>query len=148
MNIDDSGVFEILLPPGFPSLLPEVSTEEDEDMGLDLKLLPVCGKDLDHSHVVLDMERSKSLFGALMQVSTRDILPTFDTYLCRDDEYEESHYGNTQEDAYGERLQMVAVRELLCFSDHPGVFEESQNRAVWAYLHELPEESMVALYWD
>jgi len=147
-TVDDSGSIMLPWPENAPPTLPEVRTEEVEGMGLDLKLLPVCGKDLDYSHVVLDMVRCKELFEALMQLPSRDILPTFDTFLCRDGEYEEEHYGNTQEDAYGERLQMVAVRELLRFVDHPGVYEEPQNRAVWAYLRELPEESMIALYWD
>jgi len=86
-----------------------------ESMGLDLTLLVVdkLPRSSGYAHTMLPMVGSRRLFEQLMQIPSEYVPRRFNTYLCRDDRY-----------------------------------EEPQNRAVWAYLRELPEESMVALYWD
>lgn len=121
-------------------------------MGLDLKLLPVEGdwEKEGYSQTVLTLEQCPDLFCSLSDFSRQFEHPVpamFNTYLSGLNVRDE-HYGNTQKTGTGDPLRMGPVRELLRFSDHPGVYEEPQNRAVWAYLRELPEESMVALYWD
>lgn len=119
-------------------------------MGLDLQLLPVSNRLSSQdwfSHTVLDCERRRGLFEAIQELRGERVPETFHTYVSRDAEYEESHYGNTQTTSYDEPLKHVSVRELLFFASHEGVKDNPLNSAIWAYLSELPPEMRVALYW-
>jgi hypothetical protein len=118
-------------------------------MGLDLRLLPFegeLGQDSAFSHSVLSCSRNYDVFDAVQDIekSKGRLVPRyFSTFLCRDDKYEESHYGNTQDTPYGERLKEVEVEDLLPVAR----YATGQNKAVWAYLAELPARTRIALYW-
>ena len=118
-------------------------------MGLDLNLLPFDGDmgSMNFSHTVLDCERRSQLFEELEGLPAVRVPEDFNTYLCKDDEYEESHYGNTQDTPYGEPLTYVLAEQLVPFASHEGVENHFKNRAIWAYLKELPPRTKVALYW-
>lgn len=121
-------------------------------MSLDLALLPFEGsEEVPFSHSVLRTTMSYALGDELMEMEKRrgrDVPVRFSSYLCRDEKYEESHYGNTQFTPYGERLKEVEVEDLLAFRDHELVQINPRNRAVWAYLAELPPRTRIALYWS
>lgn len=70
----------------------------------------------------------------------------FTSYLSVDENYEEPHYGSTLKDRYGDPIYYVDVLELLQFSDHKYVKDNYKNKAVWAYLEELPEGTKIALF--
>ena len=89
----------------------------------------------------------RDLLEALQDLDADPVPSSFHSYLSRDDACEESHYGETQETSYGDRLTCVSVSRLLRFRDHEGVRDSPRNRAVWAYLAELLPETRVALYW-
>lgn len=120
-------------------------------MGLDLSLLPFEAdhERLSFSHSVLSVDRTEIV--RVVWESLRDAGETtpdhFSSYLCREGEIEETHYGVTTTDPYGNRVRCVSVEELLAFREHPGVYQDPRNRAVWAYLAELPEKTRVALFW-
>lgn len=121
-------------------------------MGVDLTLLPFdCDyDDLSYSHVVLNLERRGDLWTPIQRLedaNQRRVPERFMSYLSRDEEYEEPHYGRTTETPYGDPLLYVTSAELLTLSEHEGVTDNAKNRATWAYLRELPKETKVALYW-
>jgi len=118
-------------------------------MGVDLDLLPVEGGDSHwgFSNTVLRCTRSE-LFREIHTVQERKgitVPESFSSYASRDDKYEEPHYGETQEDCYGDQIESLDVRELLKFKEQAQACP--QNRAVWAYLAELPPRTKVALFW-
>lgn len=115
-------------------------------MGLDLYLLPFDEGSV-FSHTLLSCERRRDLFEVIMgRLSETPVPDTFYTYLSREDD-QDSHYGITTETPYGEPLGWVLASRLLEFAAHEGVRDNFTNRAIWAYLAELPSKTRVALYW-
>lgn len=117
-------------------------------MSLDLSLLPFehDGGDFGFSHSVLRLDGDRDLFDDILKIPQHPVPRKFNTYLCRDDEYEDTHYGNTQETPYGEPLGWIYAKELLAL--RPGSFSGRLTRAAWAYLRELDPLTKVALYWS
>ena len=126
-------------------------------MGLDLKLLPFDSSVMPlgdgawaFSHTVLNCERRRELFQDVLDGTeglTTPVPENFATYISREND-EETHYGNTQTDPYGEPIQSVPAKALLAFAKHNGVRDNAKNCAVWAYLAELDPETPVALFWS
>ena len=121
-------------------------------MGLDLTLIPVDSENgtWGFGHSLIDCERRNELFEPLLELEKkkgRDVPEKFNTFRSRDDKYEESHYGPTVDTPYGDPLKCVYVKDLLPFAEHEGVRDNWKNRAVWAYLREMPPDEKIALYW-
>lgn len=118
-------------------------------MGVDLALLPFDFESdrFSFSHTVLNTERRKDLWEEIARLESKAVPDGFNSYVSRNDDYEESHYGETLETPYGDRLTYVLASDLLAFWDHPGVKDEEKNRAVWAYLNCLNPQTKVALFW-
>ncbi len=115
-------------------------------MGLDLCLLPFDGDSGNwaYSHTMLQCNRDSELFEKIQKLKSIRVPPDFGTFHCRDDEYEQPHYGNTQETPYGEPVEYVLAHDLVKITpDDTGYV----NKAVWAYLKELPPRTKVALFW-
>jgi hypothetical protein len=122
-------------------------------MGIDLCLIPFelqddrafpCG--------MLDLNRHSDLWPIIRALPTRPVPEEFKTYLSTEPiegfpDYEFRHEGNTQIDAYDDPLLCVSVVDLLSVADSPWVKGDWYNRAAWAYLRELPDRILVALYW-
>ncbi|MBW3637022.1 MAG: hypothetical protein KY445_11275 [Armatimonadetes bacterium] len=118
-------------------------------MGLDLTLLPFDGAT--YSQTVLPVVLSEELAEMLMEVERkkgRHVPETFNSYLSREGFDGCTHYGRTTETPYGELLKSVQVKDLLKCWDHPNVLEGSINRAAWAYLSRLENDTPVALFWS
>lgn len=118
-------------------------------MGLDLLLLPFDAdfSDLSFSHTILNCERRRDLFDAIQQTLRETPVPEhFRSYVSQADG-RDSHYGITTETPYGESLGWVYAGDLRTFSEHPDVLDNERNRAIWAYLAQLPFRTKVALYW-
>lgn len=117
-------------------------------MGVDLRLLPFDA-DLNnnyYSHTVLDCQRRWELWNEinkLEQYPVPDNFTSFSAYL----DCGHTGYGITIETPYGMRLKYVLVQHLCKLKDYPGVIDNFKNRAIWAYLKELPLQTKVALYW-
>lgn len=113
-------------------------------MGLDLALLPfsydLC------SFTVLQCERRRELWRVVTGLPAWPVDPGFSSY-CGQIPGGGYAYGETQETPYGRRLTYTTVKHLLTLRDHEGVMDNPNNRAVWAYLNELPPSTKVALYW-
>jgi len=120
-------------------------------MGLDLTLLPYWSETAHFSHCVLELGRRSGLFERIQEIEAKfgkEVSEGFDSYLSRDDTYEESHYGITIKDPYGGKVRYLNVRHLLRFKYNEGVKNHYKNKAVWAYLKELPRNLKVALFWS
>lgn len=120
-------------------------------MGIDLKLLPFDedNNDLAYSHTILNCFRQTELFDSIQDLESRlgrPVSKNFDSYLRLTEEGYQ--YGKTTRTPYDELLKFVLASDLLEFAAHSGVQENWKNRAVWAYLSELPATTKVALYWD
>lgn len=114
-------------------------------MGLDLTLLPFDGDRF--SQTALLCNRRRELFEEIIKLPAVKVPKGFNSYLSREGEYEESHYGVTTETPYGEALTFVEVESLTGYRDHPAVIDNALNRAVWAYLGCLEPRTKVALFW-
>jgi len=122
-------------------------------MGLDLTLLPIFTRMKSEkwfSHSVLELNREPELFEKILEVERKVgilVPPDFDSYLSRGEGNEESHYGETCWTPYGDPVKYVRVKDLLKFRYCNEVYDYFLNRAVWAYLKELPEDIKIALFW-
>jgi len=123
-------------------------------MGIDLCLIPF--QLIDDSAIpfsMLDLNRHSDLWPIIRALPTRPVPTEFRTFLSTEpiegcSDYEFRHEGNTQTDAYDNPLLCIALNELLSIADHPWIVNDWQNRATWAYLRELPDSILVALYWS
>lgn len=114
-------------------------------MGRDLTLLPI-----DHdghpvlllSHVVLSVCRRDELFQAIRQIESAPLESGLHTYVAVFPNGELG-YGLKSEDDYGTPLRWVNSGDLAKLDSHPGVIDNWRNRAIWAYLRELPQVRVV-----
>lgn len=115
-------------------------------MSLDLQLLPF---DADHvdgfsfSHTILDCERDRALFEALLPLQGTPVPAQFHSFVSREVGIN-CQYGTTTQTPYGEPLEYVTVAALLPFRARATL---GKNTAVWAYLACLPPATKVALFW-
>ncbi len=121
-------------------------------IGLDLQLLPIFSRMEDsiwYSHSVLELQRKIELFEKILEVEKKVgsfIPPNFDSYVSRE-KGKDSHYGETTYTPYGDPVKYITVKDLLQFEYHEEVVDHFVNRAIWAYLRELPEKTKIALFW-
>lgn len=119
-------------------------------MSLELYMLPLNeGKSF--SHEILSFETNRELFDLIISIQNqlgRNVPENFTTFLCKDDEFSDSHYGNTQKTGCNTPLLMVKIKYLLC-DEFERLCMESEviNRAIYAYLSKLKPDNYVALYW-
>ena len=120
-------------------------------MGLDLKLLPIEHIQIEQimlsivTHTVLNTERSSELYRAIEELKT--IVPLDCEISCYVATLSngESGYGDCKEDPYGDKLTYVPAKDLLEINSE---LIQGINKAVWAYLSALPENTNIVLYWS
>lgn len=125
-------------------------------MGVDLTLLPFCNEQMSNddyiiyfSHTALDMQRRHELWEPIKEIEEKFgvVVPSgFLSLLSREGETG-PHYGKTMRTPYGNPLQYVLAKHLKIFEKQRGVQDNWQNRAIWAYLLQLPNNLRIALYW-
>lgn len=113
-------------------------------MGVDLTLIPVdCEMDnLNFGHSKLSLERRRELWDAIIEAKIAK--PFGKPFSC----YAGESYSEETEDCYGQSLTYALVNDLLKLFDHEGVVDNYTNRAIWAYLRELPANNKIILYWS
>lgn len=117
-------------------------------MGVDLTLLPFREGSF-YSHSLLELSGDNKLWVLIDPIEAKfgEKLPAeFHSYLG-EDEHGESCYGITTKHPYGGYVKCMKVKHLLLIKDHEIIQNNRLNRAVWAYLAELPDGWNVALYW-
>ena len=121
-------------------------------MGVDLRLLPY---DADwgtgaFSHTILSCERRRELWEDIAKLPALPVdAKNFTCFASRkiDDPDAEDGYGRVYRDPYGEPMQYVTAQSLCRLSRKRAVRDNHTNRAIWAYLAQLPRQTKVALYW-
>ena len=121
-------------------------------MSLDLTLLPFdSDKGIHFSHTVLSLLTNvHDLFDDIKKIDAetgKKVPEDFSSYVSRDDDYEDTHYGKTLITPYGNPVHYILVKDLLELSLHPKVIAYKKHNAIWAYLSQLEPETKVALFW-
>lgn len=109
---------------------------KESKMGVDLILLPYDASFC--SHTVLQVNRDYCLHDAIRALPAMEVDDNFTSYVSRDDKYEDTHYGKTTENSYGDRVVFVLAKDLKTVGI-PG--------PTGAYVKELDDRCKVALYW-
>ncbi len=114
-------------------------------MSLHLTLLPIVGiNELITSRTnFLTCERDNYLFEQIDQIISSPVPPDFKSFYSTEDCYYE--YGSLTKDGFDEELNYIFVKELLKLKP---LSESQTNKAIWAYLKQLPPEGKIALYWS
>lgn len=120
-------------------------------MAVDLFLLPMTA-DFGNSafaHTTLEVERKRELWPLICSLPSQPVPPQFETLVSIEgpEELDNWMQGNTQTDAYEKPLVCVFAADLKPLACHPLIRDSYVNRAVWAYLAELPDSLRVAVYW-
>ena len=105
-------------------------------MGLDLKLLPMRNSNM-FSHEVLIVD-DHDKFAAIMEISSMEIEDGFTSFLSSDAAFEETHYGDTTETPYGERLMWVQAKQLKAMG---------LSGPTGAFVAAMKDHDRVALFW-
>jgi len=124
-------------------------------MSIELKLLPVCicRGGFSFSQEIIILERDSELYDIIQELQDEfgnDVTDEFNTYLCKDDDFKESHYGNTQIDSFGDPIKTLKIGQLLSSMELIDQLKIShkKNIAVLKYLENLDPNTRIALYWD
>lgn len=127
----------------------------------DVTLLPVRGngngRDVAYADDALCCECTPALAQAIRALEARPGPSVFRTWLSRHFPQEGcdcgcarglQHWGNLQRDEHDDPIVMVRADRLMALAHYPDVVNSRRNRAVWAYLAQIPPDQLIALYWD
>lgn len=118
-------------------------------MGLDLRILPVYNIGADFSTDVISFDRDYPLFDKIARMSKKygiEAQKWIHCYLSTDGECDEPHYGKTAEDPYGDKLRYLTAK-LLKVAIYDYRADTPKNKAVLAFIRELPDDLEIYLYW-
>lgn len=119
-------------------------------MGVDLRLLPFdADGGICYSHTMLACKRRRDLWDPIAKIEKakgRHVPPGFTAY-CSRLKNGELGYGKVIKDPYDSFVNFLLVEDLVSLREHEDVQDNHKNRAIWAYLAELPSDTKVALYW-
>lgn len=121
-------------------------------MGLGLSLLPIFvpGSSKEVSNDIISLERDDDLFEFIKELANKDGVDVprggISSYLGEQKGFEGTCYGTTEFNKEGKRLKSLVAGELtVLFSEY--VTESWQNKAVFAYVKELPPNWPIYLFW-
>ncbi|MCA9340429.1 MAG: hypothetical protein KDA17_05935 [Candidatus Saccharibacteria bacterium] len=106
-------------------------------MSLDLSLLPMRDSS-DFSHEVIRVKNCEDI-DKVLKLPALEIQDGFNSYLSRNDDYEEIHYGETTETPYGERLTYTLAKNLKSINI---------GGPEGAFINALDDATKVALFWS
>ena len=119
-------------------------------MGVDLTLLPLKFDQpnigIQFSFSLIAVERRRELWPKIRDLRSELLSPDLCSFYATGADGEPT-FGKTPEDKYGERLRYVTAADLVRLKTDESVTDNPENRAVWAYLSELPADTKVALFW-
>jgi len=117
-------------------------------MSVDLRLLPQYDKNADFSHDVLSCDRDYEMFELIRELEKSNGRQVkkggINTFVAFNGE--NCHYGKTEDTAYGLVMIGVQVKKLKeVLSEY--VSESWKNKAIIAFINELPDDLEIWLYW-
>lgn len=116
-------------------------------MGVDLRLLPLLNKNCWVSHEILSVERRRDLWDEVLKLPQQPIPQRLSCFLARNPVDGETCYGDIESDPYGGRPHYTTAGDLATLKDNPEASDCAKNRAIWAYLSEMPADWPIVLYW-
>jgi hypothetical protein len=122
--------------------------ERNSIMGTSLKLLPLLSPGHWVSHDILRVDPFFDLWPIINALPQLDIPTPLSCYEARTKNKGKPCYGSVETDAGGQRLKWVTAQQLLTIKDHERIAGNWRNRAVWAYLANMPDASPIVLYWS
>ena len=115
-------------------------------MGVDLTLMPVYTPDSWLCHDNIDLNRRRELWDAIESLPQLAIPRPVQSFLATNADGDTA-YGSLSEDPYGQPLKYTTAGDLLSLKEHPAITDNHKNRAIWAFLAEMPPAWPVVLYW-
>lgn len=120
-------------------------------MRMDLKLLPLLGSganrlDFWMSHDILRLDRRMALWPEIEALPQEGIPRALTCHFARTGNGI-SFYGSIENNPHNERLKWTTAGSLMTLGNHDGVRSSWLNRAAWAYLHQMPTDWKIVLYW-
>ena len=122
-------------------------------MGVDLTLLPLkfdppgAGElSAQLSLSLIAVQRRSELWPTIEALPSGLLSRNLFTFFASGDDGER-RFGKTVEDSYGKRLRYATAGDLATLKTDDSVTDNPENRAVWAYLSELPADTKVGLFW-
>lgn len=118
-------------------------------MGVDIAFLPVDSIEVGFSHQILQTCRRSELNDIIEEIEKqhgRDVPVNFTSYLGKRED-DGSGYGMTDKSPYGDPLKMVQAEHLKTIANIQPIQDNWQNRAVWAYIDQMPDDQWVVVYW-
>ena len=118
-------------------------------MGMALRLLPQYSKNADFAHDILECDPDYDMFGIISEAEKqngrqvpRNGINSFSGRLANN----KLGYGKTIETPYGDEMNSVQAKKLkeVLTTYNPKGW---RNKAIIAFLNELPDELEVWLYW-
>ena len=116
-------------------------------MGVDLRLLPLLGKDFWCAHEIWAVGRNRDLWELIDKLPQQPIPKAIGCFLARHPFDGETSYGDVEQSPYGDRLQYTTAGDLAKLRDYHEVRDDWKNRSVWAALAEIPADWPIVLYW-
>jgi len=118
-------------------------------MGMYLRLLPQYSYNADFAHDILECDRDCEMFGIISEAEKqngRQVPRRGINSFSGMGEGDEPCYGKTLETPYGDEMNSVQAKKLkeVLATYKP---EGWRNKAVIAFLNELPDELEIWLYW-
>jgi hypothetical protein len=118
-------------------------------MGVDLRLLPQYSQNADFAHDILECDRDYYMFDIISEAEKQNgrQVPRngINTFTARG-KNDEMCYGKTIETPYGGEMNSVQARKLKKVLANYKT-NSWRNKAVIAFLNEIPDELEIWLYW-
>jgi hypothetical protein len=116
-------------------------------MSVQLRLLPFDYDrgDSAFSFTILELGANYDLHDRIRKLRSMPVPEIFHSFSGRQEGFDGTCYGETQETPYGEPVEFVLAGDLckIPLEQSPSYIES----AIWAYLQYLPPKTKVALYW-
>lgn len=120
-------------------------------MGVSVKLLPQFSKGADFSDMVLNIDTNGNFISALKEIENnrgREVQNGgIHSHFGADMNYEGLCYGETYFTPYGKVMKGIQAKDILPALDELNL-DYWKNRAIIAFLKELPPNLEIWLYWD
>jgi len=117
-------------------------------MGVDLTLLPLIGRDFWAAHDILRLERRSELWSDVEKLPQKPIPQALSCHKAVSPTTGDPCYGDTETTPYGTRITYTTAADLMTLKDNEAVQDNWQNRAIWAYLAQMPGDWPICLYWS
>ena|SRR5258706_10591740 len=117
---------------------------EETAMGVELNLLPLLYRDQWLSHEIIYLAKDYDLWERIDALPQKEIPQPISCYLATDGSGEKK-YGLILKTPYGKPITYVTASDLLQID----LSEDAswREKAVWAYLAQMPPDRQICLYW-